>query len=340
MNTPQPAEAVSPSQRESQPGDTKTKTWGRIAKEILHETVYVSGILFKIMIPVVIVVKIMAELGLVRYIGAALRPVMGLVGLPGDMGIVWATTLLTNLYGGIIAFVSLVPQTPLTVAQVTILASLMLVAHALPIELRVAQIAGARPVAMGLFRLGAALAFGGLLNLLYGRTGLLQQEYVLLWQPGPVDISLWAWARDQVINLVTIFLIVLVLMTVMRLLRRLGIVRLLERLLAPVLRMLGMTPAATEITVVGMVMGIGYGSGLIIRHATSGQIPKRDVLFSLTLMGLCHSLIEDTLLMAALGAHLSGILLGRILFALIATFAIVKVSVYLPQTLFQRYLQK
>lgn len=313
-----------------------TKASVRIAREILHETVRVSWILFKIMIPVVIVVKIMAELGVVRYIAAALRPVMGLVGLPGDMGIVWATTLLTNLYGGIIAFVTLAPQTPLTVAQVTILASLMLVAHALPIELRVAQMAGARPLAMGLFRFGGALALGGLLNLIYRSTGWLQRENLLLWQPGPVDASLLAWVWDQVVNLASIFAIVLVLMTLMRLLRWLGVIGLLERMLTPVLRLLGMTPAATEITVVGMVLGLGYGGGLIIHHAGSGRIPKRDILFSLALMGLCHSLIEDTLLMAALGAHVSGILLARILFALLSTFVLVRLSAHVPAA-FDKY---
>ena len=95
-----------------------TKTLSKIAKEILNETVQVSGILFKIIIPVVIVVKILSELDVVRYIAAALKPAMGLVGLPGDMGIVWATAILTTLYGGIIAFVTLAPQTPLTVQPV------------------------------------------------------------------------------------------------------------------------------------------------------------------------------------------------------------------------------
>jgi hypothetical protein len=338
MSEPQPAEAVSASQHEAQAHDAKTSV--RIAKEILRETVFVSGILFRIMVPVVIVVKIMAELGAVRYIAAVLRPVMSLVGLPGSMGIVWATTLLTSLYGGIIAFVTLAPLTPLTVAQVTVLASLLLVAHSLPIELRVAQKAGAGATAMGVFRFGGALVFGSLLNLIYSRTGWLQQEYALLWQPGSVDASWWTWTRDQVVNLATIFVIVLVLITLMRLLRRLGIIRLLERILAPVLRMLGMTPAATEITLVGMMMGIGYGSGLIIRHATSGDIPKRDVLFSLALMGLCHSLIEDTLLMAALGAHLSGILFGRVLFALISTFLLVRLSALPQLQVFRKFLLK
>lgn len=296
----------------------------RIAREVLAETIRVSWVLFRITIPVVIVVKVLEELGAIRYVAMALGPVMELVGLPGTMGIVWATAMLTNLYGAVIAFVSLLPQNPLSVAQVTILTSMMLVAHNLPVELRVAKEAGTRWTTMGAIRIAGALALGGLLNLIYTQTGLLQQGSVLLWQPPPVDASLQAWAVGQVENLARIFVIVLGLMALIRLLRRLRVIDLLERALAPVLRLLGMTRAATDITVVGMVLGLAYGGGLIIRHVSSGRIPKQDVFLSMALMGLCHSLIEDTLLMALIGGHLSGILLGRILFALAATFCLAR----------------
>jgi len=318
--------------------ETRTERYLRITREVLAETVRVSWILFRITIPVVIVVKVLEELGAVRYVAKALGPVMELVGLPGTMGIVWATAMVTNLYGAMMAFVALAPQIHLTVAQVTILTSMMLVAHNLPVELRVAQRAGTRLIVMAIIRIGGALAFGGLLNLVYSQTGLLQHESVLLWQPPSIDASLGAWALGQVKNLVRIFIIVLALMALIRLLRRLRVIDLMERLLAPVLRVLGMTRAATDITVVGMVLGLAYGGGLIIRQVSSGQIPKQDVFFSLALMGLCHSLIEDTLLMAMIGGHLSGILFGRIVFALVCTFALARLCVRLPTSIFDRYL--
>jgi hypothetical protein len=317
---------------------TLTRRGVRIARELLAETVRISWILFRITIPVVIVVKILEELGAVRAMAAALGPVMELVGLPGSMGLVWATAMLTNLYAGMMAFVSLAPSLHLTVAQVTVLTSMMLVAHNLPVELRVAQKAGTRLVAMAVIRLGGALALGGLLNLAYHWTGTLQQEAVLIWQAPPADAALSAWALGQVKNLVRIFAVVLALMCLLRVLRWIKVIDLIERLLAPVLRVLGMTPAATDITVVGMVLGLAYGGGLIIRHATSGQVSRRDVFFSLALMGLCHSLIEDTTVMALLGGNLSGILLARIVFALVCTFALVRLCDRLPARVFDRYL--
>jgi hypothetical protein len=319
------------------PANTQPRSrYVRVGREILDETVRTSWILFKIMIPVILVVKILQELGAIRYIAWALRPLMGLVGLPGSMGIVWATAMLTNLYGGIGAFTSLALETPLTVAQITILTAMMLTAHALPVELRVAQKAGTRPLVMGLLRFGGALALGGLLHLVYTQTGLLQYPSTSVWPAAPADASVQVWARGQLLNLVRIFVIVLILMTLMRLLRRLGVLDWIERRLAPVLRVLGMTPAATDITVVGMVLGLAYGGGLIINHANSGRIGKQDIFFSLALMGFCHSLIEDTLVMAALGGHLSGILGVRILFALACTFVLVRLCAHLPVAVYEK----
>ena len=55
-------------------------------------------------------------------------------------------------------------------------------------------------------------------------------------------------------------------------------------------------------------------------------------------MALCHSLIEDSLLMLALGAHLSGVLLGRLIFSLVVVFILVRVLGRLPDEKFERLL--
>ena len=112
------------------------------------------------MIPIIIAVKILQEFGAVDALGKILSPVMGIVGLPGSMGLVWATTILSNIYTGIVVFVSVTANESLTVAQTTVLASMMLVAHNLPIELRIAQKAGARLRFMGLLRMGGAFVLG------------------------------------------------------------------------------------------------------------------------------------------------------------------------------------
>lgn len=314
------------------------KSLSNAAKGLLKEAAKASYDLFKVIVPVSIIIKVLLELGAVEHLGAALGPVMELVGLPGSMGLVWATAMVANIYGGMVAFVTLAPEANLTVAQATVLCSMILVAHGLLTELRIAQKSGPRMRAMAALRLTGAVALGWLLNQVYTRGGLLQGPNITLWNPEPTDHSWGSWALGQLKTLAAIFAIILALLFVMKLLKRIGVTDLLIRLLEPVLRILGISKAAAPVTVIGMTMGITYGGGLIIQQARSGAMRKRDIFFSLALMGLCHSLIEDTLLMVALGAHTSGILWARLGFSLVVVFVLVRLLKRVPEKVFDRLL--
>jgi len=89
--------------------------------------------------------------------------------------------------------------------------------------------------------------------------------------------------------------------------------------MAPVLAMLGIGKTAANFMIVGLTLGISFGGGLMINEARSGKLGKQDIFMVMFFLALCHSIIEDTLLMMLLGADLSAILWGRIIFALIAT---------------------
>ena len=55
------------------------------AKAVLRRSATISLELYKIMVPIVIAVKILQELGLISWLALPLAPVMQLVGLPGEM---------------------------------------------------------------------------------------------------------------------------------------------------------------------------------------------------------------------------------------------------------------
>jgi hypothetical protein len=315
-----------------------TATLRDAAWDVLAQSVRVCRELFVVMIPVVIGVKVLQELGAVPWLAWPLTPLMSLVGLPPEMGLVWATALLNNIYSAIIVFLTL--NTTLTQAQMTVLATLILVAHNMPVELGIARKSGARLRFQILSRFVGALILGMLLNAAYHASGTLEGPAVVLFAhpQADADPSLWLWAVGEARKLMSIALIITALMAVMRLLTAVGAIGLLNRLLRPVLALIGIGPAASGITVAGLTLGVAYGGGLIINEAQSGRVDKRDVFFSLTLMGLCHSLIEDTLLMAMLGAHLSGILWARLVFALAATALLVKCSARLAPGLADRLL--
>lgn len=283
-------------------------------EELLKDIYQVVSTLFKIMIPALLLVKILEEIGGVEVIAWLLGPVMAWVGLPESMGLVWATTLLTNIYTGMIIFFNVAQTESLNVAQVTVIGTMMLIAHTLPIEARIAQKAGVRIGVTLLIRLSSALLLGFILHHLYAWGGWLQQPSQLLWSPGVVDSSITAWLLSQLKSLGMIVLIISALLTTLKLLRLLHIERLLHWLLQPVLRMLGIGPTATTITIVGFTLGLAFGGGLLIKEAQAGHVPYRDVFSAMTLLALCHSVIEDTLLILLLGADISGILWMRLLF--------------------------
>lgn len=295
------------------------KQWFR---ELLLEIYQVSGTLFKIMIPTLLLVKLLEELGGVEVIAALLGPVMTWVGLPESMALVWATTLLTNIYTGMVIFFNQAPLEPMSVAQVTVLGTMMLIAHTLPIEARIAQKAGVRLGVTLCIRLFSAVLLGFVLHHLYTWGGWLQQPSRLIWQPGEVPDGLVAWGITQIKSLGVILLIISLLLTTLKLLRLLGIERLLQWLLQPLLKMLGIGRAATTITIVGFTLGLAFGGGLLIREARAGHVPYRDVFSAMTLLALCHSMIEDTLLILLLGADISGILWMRVIYGF-ATVALV-----------------
>lgn len=310
--------------------------------KLIREALRVSFDLFKIMVPIVIVVKILQELDLIKYLAIPLGPLMEVVGLPGEMGLVWATAILNNLYSAILVLLSLVKETPITTAQATVLCTMMLVAHTLPVELKIAQKSGPRLMFQAVSRLGSAILLGWLLQVVYFFFGSLQQPVNVLIKPHAESAlhngSFTSWATGQAQNLLSVFLIILGLLMLMRLLQKLRIIDTMNRVLRPLLKLIGIGPKASAITVIGLTLGISYGGGLIIREARSGHIDKKDIFYSLTLMGLSHGLIEDTLLMVMVGGHVSGLLLGRIIFSFVAVSLLVKVRARLPKAFCDKFL--
>jgi len=100
---------------------------------------------------------------------------------------------------------------------------------------------------------------------------------------------------------------------------------------------MGMSKDAAPIAIIGTTLGLAYGGGVIIKESKSKALCKKDVFYSLSLMGLSHSLIEDTLLMLAIGASIFGVLLGRIFFTVIVMMILIQIIKRLSKKTFERY---
>ena len=73
-------------------------------KELSINIYEITYELFKIMIPTLIVVKLLEELGFVTVLNDFFAPLMILLGLPEEISLVFTTTMLTSPYAGLIVF--------------------------------------------------------------------------------------------------------------------------------------------------------------------------------------------------------------------------------------------
>lgn len=290
-----------------------------------QETWKTSWELIRITVPVLLATKLLEEIGAIQRISQVMAPLMSFVGLPDALGFVWGTALLTSIYGGLGAFAALAGGMELTVAQVTILCSLMLIAHSLPLELSICKKAGSGALFQTTLRLGGALIYGFFLDTFCRFFALWQEKAELVFSTTPEKSTALNWIFQQAYNICLIILIIFGILLIMRLLKMWGILSALERMLAPVLPFFGMGEKAAPITVIGMIMGLGYGGALIIQESSTGKLSREELFFSLALMGLCHALLEDTLLLAAIGGKISGILWGRMIFSLVMVYGLVQI---------------
>ncbi|PWQ97903.1 hypothetical protein [Leucothrix arctica] len=289
---------------------------------LIQEVYNVCSTLFKVMIPAIIIIKIAQELGGVALLGQAMGPVMESVGLPDSLGLVWATTFAVNIYGGLVILADTAIEGGMTVAQATILGSLMLMAHALPVEVAIAKKAGVSIWVILLVRFGGALMFASILNQAYQYGGFLQQPVTNLLQIETSQTTdLLSWVFGQLQNLCVIILVVTCLLFVLKVLKLLGIEKVMGILLSPLLRLLGIGKEATNFAIIGITLGLSFGGGLLISEARKGHIKTRDIFTTIVLLSLVHALIEDTLLILLIGADFHGIFWWRLLF----TFALMLV---------------
>ena len=123
------------------------------------ETVW---ILSKVIIPIYLIVTILKHTPVLDYVAVVFRPLMQLVGLPGEAAIVLVLGGLINIYAAIGAMMSLA----LTTKQITILAVMISFAHNLLVETAVSTRVGVSAKLIVGFRILLAVVGGLIINII------------------------------------------------------------------------------------------------------------------------------------------------------------------------------
>lgn len=277
-------------------------------------------ILVRIMVPALVIVRLLEVFGVTEWFGVVLGPLMSPLGLSSEMGLVWAAAILTNIYTAMAVFYELSAGQIFSVAQISIVGVLVLLSHAIPVEGAVARVLHVP------WRLTIALRIGGgyLLALLTywacDLSGFGAGAASSLWQPEARAEGWLAWCWEQVQLLFSVLVILAGLMAGLRFLRWIGFERVMGALLLPLIKIMRVDRSAANVTIIGLMLGLSFGAGLLIDAAKSGEISKRDMQVVACFLGMCHSIIEDTLLIMLLGADIIPILVGRFVFSCLVIY--------------------
>lgn len=305
-------------------------------KKLISDIFLVSSALFKVMVPVILIVKIAEILGFVSWLTILLAPVLKFMGLPAEMALGLTTTILTNPYAGLLVFASTPEITQLTVAQTTIIASFMLFTHSLVLEAAISAKAGLRAITTVTLRLFCGLLFCVLLHLIFTIFDLYSQTSILS-LPSMSENPSWSqWIGDQIIGLAFIQLIIILLLTALEVLRRIGIEKFIHNLMKPFLKLLCIGEQASTIVVVGFTLGLAFGGGLLMRNVKQGLMPAKSAAGALILINLFHSIFEDTAVLMLLGPSLFVILVARGIFVFVITWLIMGCLSLINDNMFEK----
>lgn len=118
----------------------------------------------------------------------------------------------------------------------------------------------------------------------------------------------------------TIAKIVIPLMIVLQLARDFKIMDVLSKKVEPLTRLVGMSGKTAFPLFVGLIFGLSFGAGAIIESSREGDLDRRDLILLVVFLVACHGVLEDTLILVAIGAS-GWLLLGtRLLLALALTW--------------------
>ncbi len=289
----------------------------KILVNIFQETTKIFWILFKVILPVVVIIRALELIGAIPFLAKFLEPLTSFIGIDGSLGLVWMAAILVNIYAGLAAFASLQAIFDYSVAETTILGLIILIAHSLPIEVAIAKKSRISWIFNLSFRFINAIVAGKILNLLFTKYELFNEPNQSVLQVPNELVSNFEWATLQIQNFFIIFLIIFFIISTINVLKAFGVWSFIIHIMKIPLSYLGMSEKVANIILIGLTLGISFGGGFLIEESKKNNISKKDILLSLSFLSLCHSIIEDTILILLLGSHISGILFFRFIYTVI-----------------------
>jgi len=295
------------------PSKMKTDVIIGILKSAIKPAIKTSAWLLRLMLPISLAVQLLQFYGVIEWLSQWLNPVFQYMGLPGASSIAFMTGAGVTTYAALAVMLSMT----LTMRQATIIAVMVLICHALPLESAVVKKVGSKPLRMAVLRIVAAFIAAFYLNLVLPEMSEVFGGMQTAESPATLLLLFENWCLSSIKMIVMICALIYGLMIIQRVMDSYGIINKLVSPLRPLMRFFGLPENSAYLWLVGNILGISYGSAAMIDLEENGQITKEEANEVNYHLIMNHSMLEDTLVFATQGVSALWILSTRILFALI-----------------------
>jgi len=260
----------------------------------------------------------MQYFGVIAFIAAYLSPVFSVIGLPGESAIVFISSIFLSLY----APIAIITTLALDLREVTILAIMCLISHNLIVESAVQQKTGTSAALMFVLRIIISFVAAYLLNLLLpdhiGDSRIAEKSVIF----ENINQMLIFWLNGAFKLIIKIVLIVTGLMILQQILNEFKILNFISGLFAPVMKVMGLSPESSFLWFISQIVGLTYGSAIMIEAVEDQQISRKDVNLLNYHIAINHSLLEDTLLFVAIGVPAGWIVVPRFALAILVVWGV------------------
>lgn len=285
----------------------------------------------KIIIPVSFLAALLQWSGWLGHLDFLLHPLMSLINLPAAAALPIIVAMTVSFYAGIAIIIVM----PFTIAQITLIALFITIAHMLIAEGIVQHKSGLNVIKATLVRIGVAALCVFVVSHFFTDTRQSVNLPASLAAQAPFIGILKDWALDTLRLCGRVFLIIMLIMMALYASESLGWIKHLVRFFRPLMKILGLPDQAVTTWVTGAGFGLLYGSAVIMEEAKKGALAKEELEHVQVSLGVNHSVVEETGLFLALGVNPLWLLVPRFIAAIVAVHTLRSIQ-YLRAKLLHR----
>lgn len=281
-------------------------------KGTLKNSLNSGWMIIKLIIPIYIIADILYYYNTLSYVAFLVEPFTSIIGLPAETSLAIISGMFLNVYGAV-AFAA---PLELTIHQWSILAVFVGICHSLPVEGVIMKKIGFGNIYSYSLRIIAGFVVAYITYLMPASWFEATLSDAVFEKT--TYTSFYELIRGSIYGAIQLAIKVILLITIL--------IFIMEFIKTRKFIIQSQKNVSKGFSIsVGVILGITYGAGILIKEVQSGNISKEDIFYIGTFLMICHAIIEDTLLFVIFGADFTMVVGIRTIAAIIISYILLKI---------------